>query len=350
MRCRIAHWLPVVAFTAAAGGAVAGNADAARPAGDEAVWKGMFNLDNGGARQDGRNQASQLLRNRNMWELDNAAGLQYGAADETPGRLRLFGGIDAPGGNKGAMFGARYRQALAGSGNFAGSLSYGVDYRTYKNSVLQQDVEQGNEVTLHPLSVNYSGNWILDDGAVSSSLTLLHNISGGVRGGQDDFTRVRAGASADYSIVRLAASLTKQLPRDFQVRAVVHGQYTRDALVPGEQFGAGGTGSVRGFSARALSNDYGMTANVELYSPELCGVMVRWHCRALLFYDKGYIKRNRELAGELRSGSIGSVGLGLRMNISSNVNMQVDYGHVVRSSVVPQDDKNRLHLRIGLTW
>lgn len=160
-------------------------------------------------------------------------------------------------------------------------------------------------------------------------------------------SRARPGADGD-SIVRLAAGLTRQLPRDFQVRATVSGQYGRDPLVPGEPAGVGGA-LVRGFSGRDRENDSGLAANVELYSPQLCGD-ARWRCRALVFYDKGLIKRNREQGGELRTKAIGSVGMGLRVSLSRDVDLQVDYGHVLRSSQMPLQDKNRLHIRVDLGW
>lgn len=253
---------------------------------------------------------------------------------------------------KGAAVGVRWNQILASGGGYESRLSLGADVRGYRANGPLQEVEPGNDVTVAPLSVNVSGNWTLDEGTMSGSVTLLHNI-GAPRGHQDDITRLRPGASANYSVVRLAAQLTRALPSDFQVQAGVHGQYTSDVLLPGEQFGAGGAGGgllVRGFNDRALARDSGLAAHVELYSPELCGEYIRWRCRALLFYDKGYFRSSRDLPGELRSNTARSIGVGVRMNIVKDLDLQVDYGRVVRSTIIPQEDKNRLHVRIGMRW
>ena len=40
-----------------------------------------------------------------------------------------------------------------------------------------------------------------------------------------------------------------------QLRAIVNAQYSRDELVPGEQFGAGGASSVRGFQHRGQGGE-----------------------------------------------------------------------------------------------
>ncbi|GAB2855282.1 hypothetical protein GCM10027277_24760 [Pseudoduganella ginsengisoli] len=253
---------------------------------------------------------------------------------------------------KGAAVGVRWNQMLSSGGGYESRLSLGADLRGYRANGPLQEVEPGNDVTVAPVSVNVSGNWTLNEGTVSGSVTWLHNI-GAPRGHQDDIARLRPGASPNYSIVRLAAQLTRNLPSDFQVRAGVHGQYTNDVLLPGEQFGGGGAGGgllVRGFTDRVLAHDSGLAAHVELYTPELCGEYLRWQCRGLVFYDKGYFRNSRDLPGELRSNSVRSIGVGLRMNIYKNVDLQVDYGRVVKSSNVPQDDKNRLHVRIGMRW
>ncbi|KQV80423.1 hypothetical protein ASD15_16400 [Massilia sp. Root351] len=329
--------LAAAALAAASGAACPAGQDAVQGAADKPAVSASASADNGGG----------ALR------LDYR--LPVASSGDT---LDLYGGYNQsdyawkarawPEGGKGAMLGARYSQLLARGEGHESRLNYGAGIKAFRGEGWQ-DSEAGYDVTVRPLTVNYSGSWLFEQGEASGSVTVLRNLAGGPRGGQADFSRARPGADAGYSIVRLAASLTRQLPRDFQVRAAVNGQYTRDALVPGEQIGAGGGAQVRGFSARDLANDSGLTANVELYSPQLCGD-ARWRCRALVFYDKGMIKRNREQGGELRTKAIGSVGVGLRVNLSRDVDLQVDYGHVVRSSQMPLQDKNRLHIRVDLSW
>lgn len=159
-----------------------------------------------------------------------------------------------------------------------------------------------------------------------------------------------SGVSVRYNIVRLAAGMARSLPRDFLLRAAVQGQYDRQLAgpysidYPAPTLLSGRAGEPDGF------NDFGMAANVELYSPDLCGRLAWRPCRAMVFYDKSYIRRNREQSGALRSGYIGSAGFGLRMQISDNANLQFDYGYVLRSGVTEANDKARLHVRVGLDF
>ncbi|UMR30570.1 BamA/TamA family outer membrane protein [Massilia sp. MB5] len=355
--------------------------DAAVEVADEKPWKAMFNADNSGTRQTGRTHLGFVLQHANLWGRDHVASLQYTTTAEEPGRVKVYGlGYHIPlyaqgdaldlyasysnidSGNvaagvlnlavsgKGAVYGARYTHNLAKRGDYESKLVYGLDIKAFKNSVQFEGHELGNDVTVHPLSLTYAGDWTLPQGELDVSATVLHNMPGGSRGGQADFTHARIGARDNYNILRLGLSYSRVLPRDWQLRAIVNGQYSSDALIPGEQFGAGGAGSVRGFAERELSNDVGVNANLELYTPNLCGGEGKRQCRLLAFYDSAYLKRNKALAGELRSTSIGSAGLGLRLLLSTYASLQLDYGHVLKEGATARSGGNRLHVRLGLAY
>jgi hemolysin activation/secretion protein len=119
--------------------------------------------------------------------------------------------------------------------------------------------------------------------------------------------------------------------------------------VPGEQFGGGGAGSVRGFGERDVAGDSGIGANLELYTPNLCGDG-NWQCRLLAFHDRAHVRRNHALAGELVRTSIASAGLGLRVMLSSQANLQLDYGRVLQAGATGREDSGRLHVRFGFAY
>jgi hemolysin activation/secretion protein len=346
---------------------------------DENPWSALLNADNSGSGSTGKTQVGVVLQHANLFGRDHVASLQYTTSAEEPGRVKVYGlgyhvplyalgdaldlyasysnidsGIVTAGilnlavSGKGAVAGARYTHNLARRGDYESRLQYGVDYKAFKNSVLLLGAELGNDVTVHPLSVAYSGNWTLPKGDAGVAATLLRNVPGGSRGGQADFTRARSGARDDYTILRLSGSYSRALPAEWLLRAVANAQLTNDALIPGEQFGAGGAASVRGFAEREVSNDAGVNANLELYTPNLCGQQ-RWNCRVLAFVDAAHARRNHALAGELEKLSISSAGLGLRLAMASNLNLQLDYGRVLSGGAV-QRDGGRLHLRLGLAY
>jgi hemolysin activation/secretion protein len=345
---------------------------------DERAWKAMLNFDNTGTEATGKTHAGVVLQHANLWGRDHVGSLQYTSTVEKPSQVSVYGagyhiplyalgdsvdlfasysnvdsGSVAAGlfnlavSGKGAVAGARYNQGLARRGRFDARLSYGIDYKAYKNDVVFAGQNFGNDVTVHPLSVNYAGS--LAEGEANVSLTLIHNIAGGNRGRSVDFERARSGARAAYSMLRFAGAYTRALPADWQLRLLVNGQLSGDALVPGEQFGAGGSTSVRGFGERELSADSGGYANFELYTPNLCG-QASAQCRVLGFYDAAHGARNHVLAGELRGTTIGSAGLGLRFAFGPAFSLQADYGHVVKAGALSGAGKNKVHVRVGFAY
>ncbi len=138
-------------------------------------------------------------------------------------------------------------------------------------------------------------------------------------------------ATENYRVWRWGASYSRTLPGEWQFRGVINGQYTNDALIPGEQFGFGGPDSVRGFNIREVSNDQGYAGSLELYTPEL-GAKFNWKdikMRLLGFYDAGTTGRNSALPAESAGQSGGSVGIGMRMTVGKRLNVRLDFAQVV---------------------
>jgi hemolysin activation/secretion protein len=348
---------------------------------DDSPWSASLNLDNSGTAQTGRTHASFAVQNANLFGLDHVLNLQYTTTVEKPNQVSVYGAgyhvplyalgdsldffgsysnvdagtvtagiLDIAVSGKGTVYGARYNHNLAAAGRYESKIVYGLDYKAYKNSVQLLGVDVGNDVTVHPASVGYQVNWSGEKSTAGFALTLLHNITGGSRGSQTDFANARADARADYTMLRFSANATRTLPQDWLVRAVVNGQYTNDALVPGEQFGAGGASSVRGFDEREISNDSGVVGNLEMYSPQLCR-NENWQCRVLGFYDMAHATRNHALPGEFTDITISSIGAGMRFAFRKNIDLQLDWGHVLRAqATVTQRGDNRLHARLGLTF
>ena len=354
--------------------------DATVSVADERAWKAMLNLDNTGSKDSGKTHAGVVLQHANLWGRDHVASLQYTTSLEHANQVGVYGlgyhvplyelgdsldffasysnvdsgsvsaGIfDLAVSGRGATAGARYNRNFGKRGNYEPKLVYGFDVKAYRNSLQFFGMELGTDVTVHPVSIAYIGAWSLPRGEASVGVTLARNIAGGDNGSQRHFTLARLGARASYSTLRLSGSYSQVLDSDWQWRALANGQYTPDALVPGEQFGIGGAATVRGFLEREVANDSGANLNLELYTPTWCG-SGSYQCRALAFYDTGWVRRNHALPGEIDSMAIGSAGLGLRLTLNRYANVQLDYAHVVNPGETGRRDANRLHFRVGLSY
>lgn len=352
---------------------------------EERPWTLMANFDNTGTGATGKTHAGLVLQHANLGGRDHVGSLQYTTTVEEPSQVAVWalgyhvplyaqgaaldlyasysdvdsgvvtaGLFDLAVSGRGAVYGARYSKVLAkrtlGGRELEGRLLVGLEVKAYKNSVVFFNQDFGNNVTVRPLSIGYLGRMAMDKGDINVAATLLRNIPGGSRGAQEDFTLARSGAKAGYTALRLAGVSSSTIgSSDWLTRVLANGQYSPDALVPGEQFGAGGSTSVRGFDERALAADSGLGLNLEVYTPNLCS-RSGWQCRLLGFYDSAYGKRNKALPGELRSTAIASAGVGLRFSVGRAASLQVDYGNVVEKGALSGVDKDRLHVRVGLAY
>jgi len=83
--------------------------------------------------------------------------------------------------------------------------------------------------------------------------------------------------------------------------------YTKDSMISGETFGAGGPDSVRGYLILEASDDKGYTTQLEVYTPNtasLLGLGDSWKSRIVGFYDFGQVSRNNPLAGDRTANSL----------------------------------------------
>lgn len=355
-----------------------GEVDALLKVSDEKPWTLSSTLDNTGNRSTGRSRLSMSYQHANIANRDHIMSLQYTTSTEYPNRVNIYGMgyhlpiyrygdsidvfashsdvdsgsvmaglVDLRVSGKGSVLGARYNQNLKRIGEYQSKLVYGIDYRTYQNDVMWQGTQLGNDVIVHPLSLSYMGEWSSVQRQFNAYISAVRNIPGGRDGREADFSRTRSEAISTYRLLRYGADYRQPLPKNWQFHLGLNGQYTQDSLIPGEQFGAGGANSVRGFSERELSDDKGHSISAEVYTPNLCSGM---QCHILMFYDIAKLSRNHPSAGESTTASIASVGIGMRIVKNRFLSMQIDYGHVLDAGGSQDKGDNQWHIKIGLAY
>lgn len=359
-----------------------GEIDALVKIADERPWKIGLALDNTGTESTGIYRLGIGLQHANIANRDHVLNLQYLTSPDNPDSVSVYGigyhvplyslkdSFDVFAGysnvnsgvvqnlftvsGKGSIFGLRYNQNLRKLGDYEHKLVYGLDYRAYENLALP--IGGGAsilpDITVHPLSLTYAGQWEKTGLLSSFYLTAAHNLPGGQHGTQPDFTLSRADANADYTLYRYGLTISQALPSDWQARAALNGQYTTDALVSGEQFGAGGANSVRGFLEREIADDTGHQGSLELYTPDFgsrTGVLGA-QSRFVLFYDFGQVRRNHPQPGETVSTSIASVGAGLRFSYKKHLSLKLDFASVVDAAGSQKLGESMIHFNMGLVY
>jgi len=338
-------------------------------------WNIGLLADNTGSAQTGDYRMSLLFQHHNIFNLDNSLTLVYNTSPEKIDKVNVFslayriplyslgdslemsagysnvdsgsvafGNYDILVSGKGITSGIKYNMNLLRLGSYQHKLTLGFDYKEFNNSLSLQGTELGNNVTLHPLSLTYGGNLGMGAGELGLYLSVAHNQPWGHKGGQSDFEKVRPGAKADYTVFRFGANSGYPLPADWQVRATFTGQYSADLLVPGEQFGAGGSGSVRGFTEREISGDCGFAGSAEIYSPNLASFLrlSQAQLRMLGFYDGGTVFST---AGNTPDYAITGTGVGLRLSWATNFSFSLDWGYVLRPGGSSKQGDSALHFK-----
>ncbi|MDO8466030.1 MAG: ShlB/FhaC/HecB family hemolysin secretion/activation protein [Gallionella sp.] len=335
---------------------------------EDRISKFIATYDNTGSSATGFNKVGMTYQNANLFDRDHALTLQYnGSADyldkvysfslgyhipfyEQGLSVDLIAAYSSSSGQnvnlyfsgKGTVFGARVNYALTSMGDIRHKLIFGADYKD-SQSIASLLVTPITEI---PVSLTYYAQVARPEFQGNGSISFITNISGGPHGATNDYynqttglgARIPASGGAStifpdthWNILRINGSGGFALPEDWQARVAVNGQFTRDLLLPSEQFGAGGaTASVRGYPERIISGDEGYTANFELYTPDMNKYlsMPESSLRALVFWDAGSVSLNDKplLAGMNRTTNIDGLGLGFRLNFMKDFNLKLDVG------------------------
>lgn len=118
------------------------------------------------------------------------------------------------------------------------------------------------------------------------------------------------------------------------------GQLSANQLVPLEQFGVGGTSSVRGYTEGYLLGDNGYILSSELRYPliflpkKLGNISIRDRFQGVAFAEMGAAYENNV---DDSNSTLASVGLGVRFRFSKYLSGKVDYGFALlnKSSDIP---------------
>lgn len=350
---------------------------------DDKPWLASLALDNAGSDATGKTQLTAQFQHFNVGGLDHTLSLQYTTTLEQPNRVGVYGvgyhiplyalgdALDFYGSysdvdsgtvsagafnlqvrGKGSVLGGRYIHNLPRSASYTSRISVGLEQKAFQNNLGFQGVQLGHDVTVRPISAMYGGDWTHTSGITNYYVMGVRNLPGGTNGNESDFVANRAGASTNYGLLRYGLSHTQQWASDWQLRVMLNGQISRDALVAGEQFGAGGATTVRGYSERAVSDDQGNVFNLEVYTPALCGngAPSALQCRFVAFYDAATLTHNNALPGERKDASLSGIGVGVRLGLGNYLSAQMDVGQALTDSDTHSKGSTRVHLKMNLAY
>lgn len=125
------------------------------------------------------------------------------------------------------------------------------------------------------------------------------------------------------------------------------GQYANVRLIPGEQFGLGGSRSVRGFEERTVSGDDALQLNFELWSPP---VRMLKGTSFLAFADVGHKHVEDFVEPQRRSDTLSSVGIGARWQWRDKFMLVLDYGKTLAEADGEAADRGNVKWHLDMQY
>jgi hemolysin activation/secretion protein len=231
---------------------------------------------------------------------------------------------------KGTVMGLRLQVPLGTDGPFTHSLSLGLDYKSFRDTVLLGADSTVTPVTYVPLVAQYQASWQNE----ANETLLSGSVVLGTRGlgsNAQAFDQKRYLAQPNFSYVRGDVARRDDLPWGLESSVHASGQATGVPLISNEQYSIGGIDTVRGYLEAEALGDYGGSVQVELRGP----LVSDWapglasDARPFVFADGGQVAIRNPLPSQRRTFSLASTGAGVRVHLMENFSVDLAAGHVL---------------------
>lgn len=164
------------------------------------------------------------------------------------------------------------------------------------------------------------GNFNFTDGYAGYNVMDVHYSRGlGIFGMREKGSEYlsREDGDPEFQKFEFLAGRIQALPQNFELLALVTGQYSFDPLLSSEEFGFGGAQMGRGYDASEITGDRGIAGTLEVrYKTQTTVFKKPLALQPYAFYDMGKIWNIDADAAD--NVSAASVGFGVRMNLDND--------------------------------
>jgi hemolysin activation/secretion protein len=239
---------------------------------------------------------SSTVHYDNLWQRGHSLSFTYQVAPQRPNDATVFSGsylarlqdvdwlnvlfyavksssdVATVGGTNvvgpGQIFGSRAVITLPTRENLFHTLSAGVDYKHFDQTVKLGGDGFSSPVTYYPVVANYSATFSAEKSTTQFNAGITYNLRP-LSDGVLTFDNKRLYASPSFTHFNADVSHTHELPEGFQLYGKVQGQIADGPLVSSEQISVGGLDTVRGYLESETLGDNGVVGNLELRSPNI---------------------------------------------------------------------------------
>ena len=343
---------------------------------DQLPLHGSAEVDNHNSADTTRLRVNGMLRYDNLWQKEHSLSVQYQTSPENTDEVRVWSATYLARGahtnNLLAVYGVHSESntatvgtlAVVGRGDIVGlrgiiplksskdyfhSLTLGVDYKDFKETVVPLGADQVNyPIQYVPFSVLYNGTQRGDSGTTQFGVSINFGIRGLVNDAQK-FDEKRYKSQANYIYLRANLERNQALYRGSRMRVALNTQITNSPLISNEQFSAGGADSVRGYHESEVLGDDAIQGTVEFISPSLARGALAKHIqdwRALLFWDGADLRIRDALPGQATGYVISSAGVGMRLKAWRHLNATLSWAQVFHGTSAVSDGDRRLDFSV----
>ncbi|HXH46583.1 MAG TPA: ShlB/FhaC/HecB family hemolysin secretion/activation protein [Bradyrhizobium sp.] len=324
----------------------------------------------------------------NLWQLGHSLSFTYQVAPERRDDAEVFSGsylarlpgidwinllvygvksnssVATVGGTNvigpGEIIGGRAVMTLPARENFFHTLSAGIDYKHFDQTVKLGSDGFSSPVTYYPLVASYGATFQNEKFTTQFNAAVTYNLRT-PSSPWDEFDAKRYKASPSFTHLNLDVTHTHELAEGFQLYGKVQGQVADGPLVSSEQFSVGGLDTVRGYLESEVLGDNGVAANLELRSPDLGSLLQKqmkdetgqgaprfttfneW--RIFGFADAGHATVLTPLPEQQAQFSMWSYGVGTRFKVFNGVNGVLVYSVPQISQAYTRADNARVNFR-----
>jgi hemolysin activation/secretion protein len=356
---------------------------------DTAPVHGSFEINNRQSPDTTASRIAATVHYDDLWQRGDSASFSYQVAPENPKDAQVFSGsylarlddidwlsvlfygvdsnsnVATVGGTNivgpGQIVGSRAVITLPSLDNLYHTLSVGIDYKHFDQTVSLGSDSFASPVTYYPLVANYSATFKAEKSTTQLSASLTYNMRP-VSSPADEFDAKRFNASPSFTHFNIDLQHTQELPEGLQFYGRVQTQVADGPLVSSEQMSVGGMDTVRGYLESETLGDNGVAGTLELRGPDI-GTMLQskmkdetglgnprfttfdeW--RFFGFVDAGMARTLQPLIDQQAEADLWSYGVGTKFKVFKNVNGVVDLAMPMISQAYTQARDPRVSFRI----
>lgn len=249
----------------------------------------------------------------------------------------------------GALYGARYVMPLRGTDTLKHSVTFGIDRKDIRESIVQAGVDDiTTPLSYTPVSLAYNAAVTGKKGVTRASVTVNTALRGFLGNSDAEFQRRRSQARANFFVVRPEIQREQILNPTFTLVGRVSAQAASQPLVSFEGFFAGGLDSVRGYLEVERAGDMGMFSSLELRAPGLRKPTERVEeFTPFAFVDAATVRLLKPLPSETSRYDLLSAGVGLRVQAYSRLTAQFVAGWPFEDGLETRRNHPRFTARVA---